>query len=78
MGIGGGVFLAAVGAVLDFAVADNVSGVNLHTVGLILLIAGIAIALLDAVLLMPRRRRSHVLVDDGVHQPTAIRRDTYV
>ena len=41
MGLGVGIFLAAVGAVLAFAVTDNVSGVNIHTVGWILLIVGI-------------------------------------
>ena len=41
MGLGVGIFLAAVGAVLAFAVTNNVSGVNIHTVGWILLIVGI-------------------------------------
>ena len=41
MGLGVGIFLAAIGAVLAFAVTDNVSGVNIHTVGWILLIVGI-------------------------------------
>lgn len=41
MGLGVGIFLAAAGAVLAFAVTDNVSGVNLQTVGWILMIAGI-------------------------------------
>jgi len=41
MGLGVGIFLAAVGAVLAFAVSATVSGVNIHTVGWILLIVGI-------------------------------------
>jgi hypothetical protein len=41
MGLGVGIFLAAVGAVLAFAVNTSVSGVNIHTVGWILLIIGI-------------------------------------
>ncbi|HET6825277.1 MAG TPA: DUF6458 family protein [Amnibacterium sp.] len=41
MGLGVGIFLAAVGAVLAFAVNTNVSGVNIHTIGWILLIVGI-------------------------------------
>jgi predicted anti-sigma-YlaC factor YlaD len=41
MGLGVGIFLAAVGAVLAFAVTDNVNGVNIHTIGWILLIVGI-------------------------------------
>ena len=41
MGIGIGLLLAAVGAVLAFAVSKQVSGVNVHAVGWILLIVGI-------------------------------------
>jgi uncharacterized protein DUF6458 len=41
MGLGVGILLAAVGAVLAFAVNTDVSGVNIHTVGWILLIVGI-------------------------------------
>ena len=41
MGLGVGIFLAAIGAVLAFAVNTNVSGVNIHTIGWILLIVGI-------------------------------------
>jgi hypothetical protein len=41
MGFGISIFLAAVGAVLAFAVSKTVSGVDIHTVGWILLIAGI-------------------------------------
>jgi hypothetical protein len=42
MGLGVGILLAAVGAVLAFAVSATVSGVNIHAVGWILLIVGIA------------------------------------
>ena len=42
MGLGVGIFLAAIGAVLIWAVNADVSGVNLHTIGWILLIVGIA------------------------------------
>jgi len=41
MGIGIGLLLAAGGAVLAFAVNKQVSGVNIHAVGWILLIVGI-------------------------------------
>jgi Domain of unknown function (DUF6458) len=42
MGLGVGIFLTALGAILAFAVSANVSGVNIHTVGWILMIVGIA------------------------------------
>ncbi len=41
MGLGVGILLAAVGAVLAFAVNATVSGINIHAVGWILLIVGI-------------------------------------
>jgi len=49
MGLGVGIFLAAVGAVLAFAVNTNVSGVNIHTIGWILLIVGIVGAVLSMI-----------------------------
>jgi hypothetical protein len=41
MTVGGSIFLIAVGAILRYAVTDSISGVNLATIGLILMIAGI-------------------------------------
>jgi hypothetical protein len=38
--IGTSLFLIAVGAILKFAVTAHVEGVNLHTVGVILMIVG--------------------------------------
>ena len=49
MGLGVGIFLAAAGAILAFAVTDNVSGVNIHTIGWILLIVGVVGILLSLV-----------------------------
>jgi hypothetical protein len=49
MGIGASLILAAVGAVLIWAVDAQVSGVDLTTMGVILLIVGIAGALLSLV-----------------------------
>lgn len=56
MGIGVGILLIAVGAILDFAITVNGRGFNIHTVGLILMIAGVVGILLELVLFMPRRR----------------------
>jgi hypothetical protein len=41
MGIGASIFLVAVGAILAFAVTAEVSGVDIATVGWILMIVGI-------------------------------------
>lgn len=48
MGIGTSIFLIALGAVLAFAVNVNTSGVDIHTVGIILLVVGVVGALLSA------------------------------
>jgi hypothetical protein len=42
MGIGVGIFLIALGAILAFAVDWHLSGLDLHVVGLILILVGIA------------------------------------
>ena len=49
MGLGVGLLLAAVGAVLAFAVNATVSGVDIHTIGWILLIVGIVGILLSMI-----------------------------
>jgi Flp pilus assembly protein protease CpaA len=41
MTVGGSILLFAVGAILRYAVTDSISGVDLATIGLILMIAGI-------------------------------------
>jgi len=49
MGLGVGIFLTAIGAILAFAVHATSSAVNIHTVGWILMavgIAGIALSLI--------------------------------
>jgi len=42
MGIGTSIFLIALGAILRFAVTVTLSGIDIQTVGLILMIVGIA------------------------------------
>ena len=56
MGIGVGIFLIAVGAVLAFAVHATVSGIDINTIGVILMIVGALGVVLDLVLFAPRRR----------------------
>jgi hypothetical protein len=66
MGIGAGIFLVAVGAILAFAVNWTASGFNIHTVGVILMIAGVAGIILDVALFAPRRRsRSTTVVSNN-------------
>jgi hypothetical protein len=73
MGLGVGIFLAAVGAVLAFAVNADVSGGNIHTVGWILLIVGIVGIILSMIFWSSwagpgywgDRRRRTTTIDDG-------------
>ena len=51
MGIGTSIFLIAVGAILRFAVTATVQGVEIHTVGTVLLVVGI-VGLLISMLYM--------------------------
>lgn len=61
MTIGASIFLAAVGAVLRYAVADSFEDVDLRMIGLILMVAG-AVGLVVGVFLEASRRRT-VVVD---------------
>jgi uncharacterized membrane-anchored protein len=70
MPLGTSIFLIAVGAILRYAVTATVSGINITTVGLILMIVGIAglvLALLYMFAWNPRR--------DGVMRTRVIERD---
>jgi hypothetical protein len=63
MGIGTSLLLIAVGAILKFAVTDSVSGVDLSTVGVILMVVGglgLLISLFYATLWADRRREAVV------------------
>ena len=62
MGIGGSVFLLALGAILTFAIeTDSTEGFNINSIGIILMIAG-AIGLVMFALVFGRRDR---IVDGG-------------
>jgi hypothetical protein len=75
VGIGVSLILIAVGAILTWAVNTEVSGVDIQTIGVILLIVGIAGALLSLVFWsswggpagVSRRRTTYV--EDGPYQP---------
>lgn len=52
MAFGTSILLIAIGAILKFAVTDTVDGINLETVGVILMIAG-ALGILLSLMLAP-------------------------
>jgi len=73
MGIGVSLILIAVGAILTWAVSADVSGIDLTTIGVILMVVGIAGALLSLVFWSswggPGYGRRRTYVEDGPYQP---------
>lgn len=73
MGIGAGLLLIGLGAIFTFAVADPLPGINLHIVGVILMLIGITGILLSIFYWGPRRRqglvRERVYTDDPTEPP---------
>jgi beta-lactamase regulating signal transducer with metallopeptidase domain len=64
MGIGTSLFLIAAGAILRYAVSDSISGVDLATVGLILLIVGVIGLLISLFMMFAYNRRETVVTRD--------------
>jgi Na+/proline symporter len=60
MTIGGAIFVIAVGAILRYAVSDGIEGVDLETIGLILMIAGVVGLVLGLFMYSQARRRGDV------------------
>ena len=56
MGIGSGLFLIAIGAILYFAVNAEVSGIEISTIGLILMVVGIVGLVISLFFLSSSRR----------------------
>jgi len=54
---GGSLFLIAIGAILYWAISFHVNGVNLHMVGLILMVIGVVGVLFSMISAATHRRR---------------------
>lgn len=64
MGIGAGIFLMAVGAILKYAINADLEGVSIQTVGTILIVAGAAVSVISLLLYAMNRdgvRRGRVV-----------------
>ena len=72
MGLGTSIFLIALGAILKFAVTATVSGIELATVGTILMVVGFIGLLITLVYMMQAGRRG------GVVEERVVERDPYV
>lgn len=74
MGIGSGIFLIVVGAILAFGIEpDAWNVVNLNVVGYILMVGGL-IALILSLVVTQQRQRSHHVVEryDDRYPPPAV------
>jgi hypothetical protein len=72
MTIAAAIFLIAIGAILRYATNWHVEGVSLDTVGLILMIAGVAglvLSFFQEAIWSRRARRGDVVVDDRREVP---------
>jgi len=70
MRIGSSLVLIAIGAILKFALTTSVSGINLSTVGVILMVVGIAGLVISLVLASTARRTDHTAREDYVEPPS--------
>ncbi len=74
MGIGSSLFLIAVGAILYFAVDADISGLEISTVGIILMIIGIIGLVITLFFLGSWRDRRRTVVEE---RPVARGREYY-
>jgi Domain of unknown function (DUF6458) len=63
MGIGTSLFLIALGAILKFAVNASVSGIEIATIGVILMVVGIVGLIISLLFLLQHRDRGTVVQD---------------
>lgn len=77
MGIGLGIFLLVVGAILSFAVSSAVDGVNLVMIGYILMAAGVLSLLLGLVMNTQRTNTTHREIVDRKTDADVRHRDGY-
>lgn len=73
MTIGASIFLIALGAILKYAVNATVSGIEIQTVGLILMVAGAIGLIIGLFLLMSADRRRPAAYDDAPPRDPLVR-----
>ena len=73
MTIGASIFLIALGAILKYAVNATVSGIEIQTIGLILMIAGAIGLIIGLFLLTQTDRRRPVAYDDPATRDPVVR-----
>jgi hypothetical protein len=73
--IGASLFVIALGAILAFAVDWSPSGIDLETVGIILMIVGGVLFMLSLIILATRANRGEPLEDGGIVEERRIYND---
>ncbi|MEO7007234.1 MAG: DUF6458 family protein [Terrimesophilobacter sp.] len=79
MGIGSGIFLFVIGAILTFALNFRVDWIDLDLVGYILMIAGVVVFVISLVVVFRRRSTStttRTAVDPSRHERVTERETT--
>ena len=71
MGIGGGIALIVIGAILSFGVSDAIDGVNLTVIGYICMGAGVIALILAITLNAQRNNTTHTAVVEQRTTPNA-------
>lgn len=74
MGIGGSIFLLALGAILAFAVNADISGLDINVVGYVLMLAGL-VGLIITVWYWNSRRRTTVVRERPVVRTEPVYRE---
>ena len=64
MGIGTSLFLIAIGAILYFAVHANISGLEISTIGIIIMVVGVIGLVISLFLISSARRTDRTVVRD--------------
>ncbi|PSK99511.1 hypothetical protein CLV63_103236 [Murinocardiopsis flavida] len=59
MGIGLGIFLVVIGAVLRFGITADIQGIDLAAIGMILMAAGAAVVVLTLLLMVLRSNKEN-------------------
>ncbi|WP_348789070.1 DUF6458 family protein [Leifsonia sp. NPDC080035] len=72
MSLGAGIFLFVIGAILAFALNVQVTWIDLHLVGYILMVAGV-VGIILGIILLTRRRRSVATTHTSVDPATGDR-----
>ncbi|WP_019633676.1 DUF6458 family protein [Actinomadura atramentaria] len=79
MGIGVSLAFMAIGAILAFAIRFDLSGINIHLVGAILILVGIASMVFTFAYTRPRRRAAQIVeVEPGPGGDTVFREERVV